>query len=269
MKKLFLVGCARSGTSWLQIILGNHDAVATVRETHLFDNYISKLYEAWNTEAQVIEKDGIRFLVGVEDLDAVSRNLADRVFAKIEATKPGAEIMLEKTPTHIWHHRLIKRLYPDALFLNIVRDPRAVVASMLAANKEGWGVWSPDNVITAARVWRDCARIGQRELTAYGGNALEIRYEDLHADPDRTLGRIWSWLGIAPMPYDSARFSIDGVKAASLSRPETDPNWDNRANFFRRGRTDGWAEELTSEDIAIIEGIAGQFFYDLGYTPHR
>jgi hypothetical protein len=269
MKKLFLVGCARSGTSWLQIILGSHDAVATVRETHLFDNYIARLYESWDDEARVIEKDGIRFLIDQAEFDAAARTLADLVLGRIEATKPGAAVMLEKTPSHIWHHRLIKRLYPDALFLHIARDPRAVVASMLAANRENWGVWAPGDVLTAARVWRDCVRIGHRELAAYGDQAMEIRYEDLHARPDETLRQICAWLDIPAIPYDPARFSIDRVKEASQNGPESSPGWDNRANFFRRGRIDGWAEELSSADIAVIEGIAGQMFYDLGYVPHR
>jgi hypothetical protein len=268
MKKLFVVGSARSGTSWLQIILGDHGEIATVRETHLFDNYIARIYETWETEAQNIEKDGLRLLLGRDELDTVSRVFADTVFAKIEATKPGAKIMLEKTPSHIWHHRLIRRLYPDALFLHMVRDPRAVVASMLAASRESWGTWAPNDLLTAARVWRDCARIGHRELAAYGDQALEVRYEDLHADPDAALARICNWLDIAPRAYDQGKFSIDSLRGRGQNGTETDPAWENRSNFFRRGRIDGWVDELKPDEIAIVEGIAGQLFYDLGYTPH-
>ncbi|HTH99190.1 MAG TPA: sulfotransferase [Stellaceae bacterium] len=268
MKKLFVVGAARSGTSWLQIILGNHDGIATVRETHLFDNYISKLYESWENEAQNVEKDGLRLLMDRDAMDDVARSFADKVFARIEAAKPGAQIMLEKTPTHIYHHRLIHRLYPDALFLHMVRDPRAVVASMLAASKESWGVWAPNDLITAARVWRDCARIGHREMAAYGAQTLELRYEDLSADPDVALARIWNWLGLDPQPYDRERFSVDSLRGHGQNGVETDPAWENRTNFFRRGQTDSWIEELKPEEIAIVEGIAGQLFHDLGYTPH-
>jgi hypothetical protein len=38
---VFLIGCPRSGTTWLQRLLASHPQVRTVQETFLFPRYIS------------------------------------------------------------------------------------------------------------------------------------------------------------------------------------------------------------------------------------
>lgn len=269
MQKVFLVGCARSGTSWLQIILAAHDGVASVRETHVFDGYLSHLYKAWDAEASSTSKDGLRLLLGLDDIDAVARSLVDKVFDRIAASKPGASIALEKTPPHLFFHAVIRRLYPDARFINIVRDPRAVVASLLAARKEPWGGWAPAQVFDAARLWHMSVRIGTQDLARYGDDVFQLRYEDLHATPDETLDRLWHWLGVTPQPYDRERFSIFRLKSERNKGPMVSPTWDGRENFFRRGQIDSWREELSERDIATIESVVKPYLVQLGYTPYE
>lgn len=269
MQKVFLVGCARSGTSWLHMILSSHDRIASVRETHLFDGYISKIYRTWDQEAEDPSNDGLRSLVSGKDLDAIAQFFADRVFQRIEATKPQALIALEKTPPHLFYHRLIRRLYPTARFINIVRDPRAVVASLMAVHREPWGGWAPGNVLDAARIWRTCARIGLKDLAGYGAHVHHLRYEDLHRDPERTMERLWQWLGLPPQPYDREKFSIDHLR--TQGNADITPTWvpEGRANFFRRGTIDGWRDELSPDEIAVIEEVAGPYLSDLGYVAHQ
>src|SRR5215469_4920410 len=40
-KYVLIVGCPRSGTSWLQRLLSQHPQVATTQETHLFSEYLA------------------------------------------------------------------------------------------------------------------------------------------------------------------------------------------------------------------------------------
>src|SRR5579859_5410783 len=97
MKTIFLVGCPRSGTTWLQIVLGSHPAIATVRETHLFDRYLADIYGRYEDEAQKLGKDGLRILLDETRLDRLCRQFADGVLAAIAETKPGCAAVLEKT----------------------------------------------------------------------------------------------------------------------------------------------------------------------------
>ncbi|MGZ8218220.1 sulfotransferase family protein, partial [Methylomagnum sp.] len=255
MKKLFLVGCPRSGTTWLQIILGNHPKIATARETHLFDVYLHRLYDRWDSEEKSQDKDGLRILLSRSEFDGLCGQFASAVMNKIAAVKPGAALVLEKTPGNIKKHKLIKQFFPDAKFLHIVRDPRAVAASLLAAKQEPWGNWAPNDVYSAARMWRDHVMLARRELVLYGNDFKEIRYEDLSNNPTAVVHNIWKWLAIPPVKFDPAEFTIEKIKHTCAEKAQSSPAWENRENFFRRGTVDGWSGDLTRDQIMIIEGI--------------
>ena len=268
MKTVFLVGCPRSGTTWLQIILGSHPQIATVRETHLFDRYLADIYARYDSEAQKLGKDGLRILLGEAALDRLCRGFADGVLAEIAATRPGCAFVLEKTASQIWTTQLMRRLYPEAYFLHIVRDPRAVAASMLAYARESWANEGEPDVLTAAEAWLSAVTIGHRELAALGERRIELRYEDLVASPDATLATLLARLGLEPMAYDPARFSIDAVKSRGTAGSPLDPAWENRENFFRRGAATGWADELSPAQIAVIEDVCAELMAELGYARH-
>jgi hypothetical protein len=265
MKTVFLVGCPRSGTTWLQIILGSHPGIATVRETHLFDRYLSDIYARYENEAQKLGKDGLRILLGEDKLDRLCRGFADGVLAEIAATKPGCRVVLEKTASQIWSTQLMQRLYPEAYFLHIVRDPRAVAASMLAYARESWANEGEPDVLTAAEAWLSAVTIGHVDLAALGEQHIEIRYEDLVAEPEATLAAILTPLGLDPMGYDRERFSIDAIKARGTAGSPLDPAWENRTNFFRRGSAEGWTEELSPAQIAVVEDACSELMAEFGY----
>ncbi|HEX3862724.1 MAG TPA: sulfotransferase [Stellaceae bacterium] len=268
MKKLFLVGCPRSGTTWLQIILGSHSEIATRRETHLFDGYMASLYNHWQREVYAPHKDGLRVLLDQAEFDTAIRHFCDVVFAKIAASKPGADYILEKTPGHVLHHHTIRRLYPESRFLHLVRDPRAVVASLLAVKKEPWGSWAPADAFQAARIWRNHVAIGH-ELARDHAACLELRFEDLVATPDAVLDRLYRWLGLDPVTYDTERFSLCHLKQHQGEGEQSDPAREDRGNFFRHGLVNGWATELTRAQIAVVEGICAELIVELGYAPQQ
>ena len=38
------------------------------------------------------------------------------------------------------------------------------------------------------------------------------------------------------------------------------------AGFYRKGNTDSWAEELSPQDVRVVEYIAGDLMHEYGYT---
>ncbi len=267
MRKVFLVGCPRSGTTWLQVILGSHPEVATVRETHLFHWYVAGLYSQWGTEDGRASKDGLKVLLSPEDFDAACRQFADVVFDKIESSNPTARVLLEKTPDHLRSWRVIKRLYPDARFLHIIRDPRAVASSLLAFGREPWGAEAPKNAMEAAVFWRKNLAVGRDAQAQLGADCLEVRYEDLAEDGDAVLARICAWMELSPLPYDADKFSIDTMRKQRTEGAPTSPAWDGRENFFRRGEAQGWRTELSTDQIETVEAVCQDLMEEIGYRP--
>jgi hypothetical protein len=185
---IFNVGSRRSGTFWLQRIVTAHPEVSAVgSETHLFSHGIAPLAERFHHAAMGSGQVGTTFIERDTLLDAL-RDFCDTVF--IPMLEPGKTRLAERTPLHALHTGLIGDIYPDGRIVHIIRDGRDVVRSLLAQQ------WGPENVAEGAREWRaaiETARAGAGGSSRY----LEVRYEDLHADPAVRVEGLYRWLGLA------------------------------------------------------------------------
>lgn len=267
-----MLGVPRSGTSWLQGMLAQLPEIATVRETHLVDRYLKPLVKAWKIEQQQPAPDGLKAIfTEAEFYDAV-HNFGDRIFAKMLEFKPNAEIVLEKTPDNLNFVDLLNRLYPDAYFVHLIRDPRAVVASHLALKQEPWSwIQSQQDHIDLARKW--VWGMKQRDLAAdlLQSRFLEVRYEEMKQDQNAVLQSICNFLALN---YSRQQLQelIPQVSAADLERTKADfplhnPFFDTRTNFFRRGEIDSWKEELTTEQIIQVEAVCIRGMITHHYQP--
>lgn len=266
-----MVGCPRSGTSWLQVLLSQHPKVATTPETHLFSAYLKHLGEAWERHKSLKRRIGMIELLSDDDFYQMCGAFAGRVFQKIAETNPGAEVVLEKTPDHVHYAPLILRLLPEAWFLHIIRDPRSVVSSLVAA-AQSWGAgWWSSSIVDNALQWSSDVKLG-RQIATLTPRYYEVRYEDLLGDAGpKTLQGIFAWL---ELPADLA-FCQSALKACSIDqmRQEGKDIRDYKTlksyqpGFVRKGQPDAWKQELSQTQIAIIEYLVGDLMRECGYLP--
>lgn len=284
----FLVGAPRSGTTWLQQMLGAHPDVVTTQETDLFDGYLAPWYSRWADQLPHSEEEwranrfkGLPAVLDEDELDELARSVIDRVHEATLALKPGATLVLEKVPGYAVHAELLHRIVPDAAFVHLIRDGRDAVASMQQAAR-GWGrhAWRTSSAGVAAAVWyRHVA--GARALRATGSRYTELRYEDLRGDRGPALlASLFAELGLpgglalAADIYE--RFAIDRSRD-----PETAPSsfaWGGEvarrlqvrpvepAGFVGDGATGGWHERLTTYEQEVVDRTAGPLLVELGYA---
>lgn len=270
MKHAFIIALPRSGTSWLQGMLAFLPEVATVRETHLSDNYLRHLVKSWNSEQKDPSPDGLKAIMSEAEFYASLRVFSDRILNKFVDFKPEAEIILEKTPGNLHFVDLLNRLYPSAYFIHLIRDPRSVVASHLALKQEDWS-WlnSQQNYIDLALKWHRGMDKGDRAKTLLKDRLIEIRYEDLKGDRNNELIKITHCLGLKYTAAELDRLipqaSAEDLDNNKTNLPTHHPFFDTRANFFRRGEVDSWQQELTKEQIVDIESICRRFMLHHGY----
>lgn len=267
----FVVGAPRSGTTWVQLLLSQHPLVASCQETNLFSHYLGPLGKAWVSEvsSRRTRETGLRFLLSEEEFLMLCRRFAEEVLGRADRRVPGAEVVVEKTPAHVFAAPFIAELFPDAYFLHIVRDPRSVVSSLLHAGR-GWGErWAPTGPAYAARVWRSHVEAGLR-IPGFSERYCEVRYENLGEDGPDQLDKMMEFLGLECDP-DWSRRAIDlcnfdrlrqGESEAFVPWREPEPH-----GFYRRGSPDAWRDELSGRHIAIVERIASDLMARLGY--HR
>ena len=92
-----------------------------------------------------ISKERLEFLINrlisnlrINRVWAARRFMRD--FISSQDDHAGQKYWVETTPLNIAQARRILKLFPDALFINMVRDPRDVIASLLTKN---WGPTTP------------------------------------------------------------------------------------------------------------------------------
>lgn len=257
---VLIVGAPRSGTSWLQLLLTSVPEAASAFETHLFSAYLRSSFERWRVWEESGYVMGLHHLMSKSDyLDAL-RCLASSVLLSITKQKPNARFIVEKTPAHCAYASDILDLFPDAMFIHLVRDPRSVVSSLIAASK----TWASDlKGVTAAEaceIWTRSTE-ASRQIQEKTNNYLEIKYEELLQEGPQYLKTIFDWVEIAISRSECenvfVRHKFEAMKSSNcLQLPET---------FFRSGTPDNWKHDLSAAEIALIESAACQLMRDFGY----
>ncbi len=300
---VFLVGAPRSGTTWLQSLLGAHPEIVTPQETDLFSTLVSPLQSWWDRELartddqqRARRNKGLPAVLDDQQFNAMLRGCIDQVLDAIRALKPGASVIVEKSPSHSRHTDLISDFLPDAAFIHLIRDGRDVMASLQAASA-GWGsYWAPRTLKGAATAWKTNVTAARGAATS--GRYLEVRYEQLHAGEVEPLQQAFALCG-QTVPADRCRelladYSLDRMASGAAKSPiavggamgggpggGTDGGATGGATnvgaervepsgFFGRGTVGGWRNEWSTADRLLVDAVAGDLLIELGYEPdHR
>jgi hypothetical protein len=269
---VFVVGAPRSGTTWLQRMLVSLPEVVGGAETNFFLIFGRGLREI--RKAQRGQRGAGMFNYwSPPGLVAEFSNLWRRTMAPMLQTKPGATILSEKTPSHALFMPEIIEIVPGAKFVHIIRDSRAVAASLLAAH-ETWGHdWAPSTARHAAGWWYnhvDSARSAGRTLGP--ARYHEVFYEDLRADPARHLRAVLDFVSLHPT--DEALRTITSEQSFDRQREvagtpfvhERATGKSEPTGFFRRGLVDGWKDDLTIRQKLVVWRHTRHLMRECGYS---
>jgi len=239
---VFVVGSPRSGTTFLAGAVGAQTGFVDLGEVKPLKANVDR----WMSLA---EEEAAREL----------RSTVERVrrLAFVRDLRP-----VEQTPELSFVVGAAVRAYPQSTVLHIIRDGRDVVCSLLAKGwlreREGhddarkpFGVhpraWvEPDrrDEFTHAREAARAAWAWRRYVSAARAapaHTLEVRYEDIAADPGAAAALIAARLETDPEPLAEA---LAAVHSRSVGR---------------------WRRDLTAEQVADVEGEAGTLLRELGY----
>jgi hypothetical protein len=167
----------------------------------------------------------------------------------------------DKTPINTFFLPLIDRVFPNAQYIHIIRDPRAVAVSYRKAAETAPGI-KMMSYSEAARLWRE-AIVCARALGQHVGNAryTEVRYENLVMKPDEELYRLCSFLRLefkSSMLEYYKQFDRMGD-----TRHYT--HHDNVGKPLDPGAAERWRKKITRKDQQEILRYAGDLANNLGY----
>jgi len=275
-KTVFIVGVPRSGTTWTMMLLEQHPRITVLQQSGLF-HALQPLHKWWRSRggygkrivssaktsgepgASTERRDSfVGDLLDAEQLNAFCEPILRYVYNSIRRSTPGASVVVDQTPENLEFAERILEVMPDAWFLHIVRDPRAVFASMRAANAT-WAKGSfPNQPETVGAMWRNYAE-RVRDLKKRTERIKEVRYEDLLSDGHAQLSSIFSWL---QLEFDDAAVetalqncSMRKLRQASVAPP----------TFLRKGTAKGWQVEVSAGQQACVEYTAHPFMEAYNY----
>jgi Sulfotransferase family len=171
----------------------------------------------------------------------------------------GKERWGDKTPLYMQYLGLLERLFPDALFVHLVRDGRDAALSYLSVPAglmtEPWG--HPRDVRGFACLWQSEVSAARALGARVGaGRYLEVRYEQLVAAPADELRRICSFAGLefenGMLAYRDSVDLTDKPHQRRLAQPPTPGVRD-------------WRTQMAPGDVAAFESVAGALLGELGY----
>ncbi len=259
MKKLFIVGCGRSGTTTLQQALNRHSQIVIPPETGFFVAFLGHTRAGQRQHLRQINGDlqidtpfpPRRIPRGPEAI-ALYEQIAGLYLRRLG--REGVEYFGDKTPHHLMRLRWIHEHYPDAKIILVYRDGRDVALSM---TKVSWA--HPDLYVNFA-YWLRCCRLGEKALGLLSPRIAPVSYEDLVTDPERELRRIAVFLGVAYEPQMAeGQGNREGVAAREYG-------WKMHAfEKINPGRVGVWRQELTAEQAGNLERWGGTTLRTLGY----
>jgi Sulfotransferase family len=264
---LLILGVRRSGTTLLRVMLDRHSQLAVPDESY----FVPQLADRHLRRVDVDEfVDDLRRLGALADwdvpLDRVRARLRDgmpvgeaigTVYA-VYADARGKRRWGDKTPMYMQNLRLLGRLFPDALYVHLIRDGRDAALSFLAVPRgimtETW--MQPRTPAGFASQWRTEVAAARRLGRRVGPRYVEVRYEQLVAEPERALRRICQFAGLE---YEPAMLDYAGDVDVSAK-----PHQQRLMQPPTKGVRD-WRTQMSVEDAAAFEHVAGDLLCQLGY----
>lgn len=243
-RPVFVLGAPRSGTTFVAGSIGRVPGLVDLGELKPWKAAIPRL-------ASLPEDEAGRELRTL--LESIRRYGLVRHLRGIEQTPETAFVL-----------GAVIRAYPQAAIVHMVRDPRDVAASLL---QKGWlraGRHGRDDAGAAyghhARFWVEPERAVEFDQANEARRAgwawrqyvtaaraapsatIEVRYEELAADPETASEPLAAHLGADPVILGRA---LSRVHAESVGR---------------------WRRNLTPEQVAEVESEAAELMDELGYS---
>jgi hypothetical protein len=280
---VFIVGCPRSGTTYLQKLLASHPQVHSGWESYVFAWYLGPLLRNWDLKEHYNAPSGERRRIGLHTYlgEQEFQELLKEFIRAMMKNVPKGDIFLEKTPRHsLWIPEIV-RLLPDAKFINIIRDCRDVVASLLAASK----TWGEDvltrHTFSATKLWTKYVRAVEksRELVPKE-NFIEIRYEELRRDPANKLALLSQFLNLNWNDSDlreavekndikqaitTGGTQLVATQAESANASSSSGFKYSEVSFIRKGKPGSWKEDLRFYQKWQIWLLARSTMESVGY----
>lgn len=290
---IFIVGNSRSGTTMLGRVFGLHSDVHTFAELQYFENVvgIDDMRRDATLPAEHLIEIGARLLTTIrnglfettvradlrEDISSLiaAQDISNpmdlyETIIRRETETAEKHVPCEQTPRYLFVTEALLQAFPEARFIHIYRDPRAVLLSQKNRWRRGflaekrmpliWIMrsWSNYHPYLTSRVW--AASMKQADRLRSEARFIEVSYEDLLKAPEPSLRQLCDHVGIT---FEPEMLAVQQIGSSSQKDRESKTGFD-------QSRISAWeAGGLTKAEIETCERTTGPVMAERGYTPSQ
>ena len=270
-RPIFVVGCPRSGTTMLSLMIHAHPRLAMPPETRF-------LIKTWRRRAKfgdlatpaqrlALAQYCVRTGSKIRDLGLDPDETVEKIMAgpatigsafgiifKEFADRHGKARWGDKRPAYYQEVDVLLRLFPDAQIVHIVRDGRSNVASLKRMP------WWPFDSVGSMAAWSMAEYCAQRNLKRLPADTFHlVRYESLVADPRTVLGELCDFLG---EDFDDAMLEPHQVSDVVPERK----HWhENLKSGVSTAQVDSWRQGLEPWELGLMETVLRRKLKRYGY----
>lgn len=210
MKRIFIVGYPRSGTTLVQAMLASHPRLVSFPESHFFASTWPqrRLPRLLRLPKRGLNRHYVDFLDAMKVNPVTRQRLCQPYSATIRirtfvswldacAESQDCAGWIEKTPRHLHYLDTVKTYLPHARVVHVVRCAYHAIASLYHETSRvnaSWGrARSLDQCIER---WIRDVEISLRAVSRDPQLEKLVRYEDVLADPCKSMRELCTWLGL-------------------------------------------------------------------------
>lgn len=179
-KMIFVTGFPRGGTTWVRDCIGSHPKIAGLPGETTFLKPL-----AGYTLSALADHNLVTLL---------RSQIADGIARKVAAFGSDASYYVNKAPSDAINAAKAALLIPEAKFIFVIRDPRDVLVSHQRGARK-WMDGKNSTVLGCMSKLERYFRVGYLDGEVRPNEWL-VKYEDLHQDFDRTLRRLYDFIGV-------------------------------------------------------------------------
>lgn len=274
----FIVGCGRSGTTLLRLMLTQHTDLHIPQESGFLDRLHDRQGEygdfTWPHQRWFFIRDLQAnpatsktrsfpiFDLTIHEAEAAlaaeaPTNCAGASAALFAASahKKGKRRWADKTPRYVCYLDWLAQAFPRAQFIHLIRDGRDIAASIRRA---GWLL----SIRAGGRYWKKSVGAGRQAGAALPPETYcELFYEDLVLQPEETLRMLCTWLDLT---YTPAMLAFHKERKTRVPEAHAEL-FDLVERPVDPSRAYAWKRTMSRREIADVEDVAGDLLEELGY----
>ena len=259
---VWMFGSPRTGSTWLSRMMAELDNQERWHEPYIGLLFGSFLYARLEGNEKLLNSS--TFIMGEPYrkvwIESIKNFVIDGATARYPGLKEDAYLIV-KEPNGSLGAPLLLEATPDSRLVFLIRDSRDVIASLVDATRRGSWTQQGRDVDTTEKLNAFVRHLAeeylkvvtqvQKAYEAHPGKKVLVRYEDLRHDTLGTLRALYIALDIG---FDEAQLEAAVAKHSWERVPDSDKG---EGKFYRKAQPGSWREDLSPEQVEIIEEITG------------